>query len=555
MGKQGKKRCFGRPRKRIFRGNQHTHVRTEPVDRGEVQQTAHCRSASASKLRDLPPFERPSLLEDSSSADVDDSSDEYSDTDSPCSYSHADPCESDYPSTDEEKPSLSGYRLVDLENLAELISSFCSCQLCGGDVQLHERTRCGIAPELSLTCATCGFKTTRLMSQRHGRFLEVNRRAVFAARVAGIGREGLQKFFAIMNMPPPFALNTFHSHQNALLTAATAVAERSMCQAALNVREVQEGLGSTTPGDTSVTFDRTCMRRGHTSLHCVATAIAWPTGQMVDYKVYSKFCHSCSGKGAAVEAGKLTEAELYDWLKQHHCAITTTGSSGSMEVQGAVDLWQRSQEKRQLRYLTSIGDGDCMGHKAVVSSEPYDPDCPVEKEECVGHVQKRVGCHLRELKKVGSAKLSDGKPLGGAGRLPDRIIDLLQTYFGMAIRGNTSDLQAMAKACWAALLHKVDFPKPETCHRCCPAGNTSWCDWQRLKPEDRQEEYVPTDSLPLAVYDVVKPIWVQLTDKSLLQRCLCGATQNRNEAWNGMLWGMCPSPSLPAQKWSKSVLH
>ena len=110
----------------------------------------------------------------------------------------------------------------------------------------------------------------------------------------------------------------------------------------------------------------------------------------------------------------------------------------------------------------------------------------------------------------------------------------------MAIRGNTSDLQAMAKACWAALLHKVDFPKPETRHRCCPAGNTSWCDWQRLKAENQQEEYVPTDSLPLAVYDVVKPIWVQLTDKSLLQGCLCGATQNRNEAWNGMLWGMCP---------------
>ena len=122
------------------------------------------------------------------------------------------------------------------------------------------------------------------------------------------------------------------------------------------------------------------MRRGHTTLHGVATAIAWPTGQRVDYKVYSKFCHSCSGKRAVVEAGKLTEAEFSVWLEQHHCAITTTGSSGSMEVQGAVDLWQRSQEKRQLRYLTFLGDGDCKGHKAVVSSEPYGPDCPVHRK-------------------------------------------------------------------------------------------------------------------------------------------------------------------------------
>lgn len=42
------------------------------------------------------------------------------------------------------------------------------------------------------------------------------------------------------------------------------------------------------------------------------------------------------------------------------------------------------------------------------------------------------------------------------------------------------------------------------------------------------------------MFDVIKPIWVQLTDKSLLEKCVRGATQNRNEAWNGMLWGICP---------------
>ena len=40
--------------------------------------------------------------------------------------------------------------------------------------------------------------------------------------------------------------------------------------------------------------------------------------------------------------------------------------------------------------------------------------------------------------------------------------------------------------------------------------------------------------------EVIKPIWAQLTDKGLLEKCVCGATQNRNEAWNGMLWGICP---------------
>ena len=98
-----------------------------------------------------------------------------------------------------------------------------------------------------------------------------------------------------------------------------------------------------------------------------------------------------------------------------------------MEVQGAVDLWTRSEEKYNLRYVTFIGDGDCKGYQAVANNSPYGAECEVEKEECVGHVQKRVGTRLRDLKKrLGTKKLTDGKPIGGQGRLPDRMIDLLQ---------------------------------------------------------------------------------------------------------------------------------
>ena len=97
-----------------------------------------------------------------------------------------------------------------------------------------------------------------------------------------------------------------------------------------------------------------------------------------------------------------------------------------MEVQGAVDHWSRSLERRKLCYVTFIGGGDCKGHQAVVDSSPYGPDCQVEKEECVEHIQKRVGTRLRDLKKrLGFQKLSDGKPIEGQCWLPDRMVDLL----------------------------------------------------------------------------------------------------------------------------------
>ena len=141
-------------------------------------------------------------------------------------------------------------------------------------------------------------------------------------------------------------------------------------------------------------------------------------------------------------------------------------------------------------------------------------------------------------KRLGSKKLDDGKPIGGVGRLPDRMVDLLQTYFGMAVRTNTGDLQKMARAAWASLMHKVAFEDPAVRHRYCPEGASSWCGWQQEKAGG--DPYVPKDSIPVAVFGVLKPIWMQLTDKSLLSKCVRGATQNRNEAWNGMLWSICP---------------
>ena len=60
----------------------------------------------------------------------------------------------------------------------------------------------------------------------------------------------------------------------------------------------------------------------------------------------------------------------------------------------------------------------------------------VKKLECVGHYQKCVGTRLRKLKKT-------EKGLGGRGRLTDAVIHRLQNYFGVAIRQNKGNLEAM----------------------------------------------------------------------------------------------------------------
>ena len=67
-----------------------------------------------------------------------------------------------------------------------------------------------------------------------------------------------------------------------------------------------------------------------------------------------------------------------------------------MEVKGIKTLYQRSEEKG-LRYTTYIGDGDSRSFSTIQLLAPYGPQVVITKEECVGHVQKRMGSRLRSL--------------------------------------------------------------------------------------------------------------------------------------------------------------
>ncbi|GFV66806.1 hypothetical protein TNCV_3724461 [Trichonephila clavipes] len=61
-----------------------------------------------------------------------------------------------------------------------------------------------------------------------------------------------------------------------------------------------------------------------------------------------------------------------------------------------------------------------------------------------------MGTRLRKLILVYSKKkLSDGKTIGGKGRLTDSLIDKLAHYYGNAIRCNSTRVKEMLKAIWA----------------------------------------------------------------------------------------------------------
>ena len=83
-----------------------------------------------------------------------------------------------------------------------------------------------------------------------------------------------------------------------------------------------------------------------------------------------------------------------------------------MEKAGATEIFLRSIDSIGLKYCTFVGDGDTGRYGTVREKckQVYGDEYPVTKEECVGHIQKRLGSALREnTRKKQGIKLADGK--------------------------------------------------------------------------------------------------------------------------------------------------
>ncbi|KAM7293882.1 uncharacterized protein ISCGN_023460 [Ixodes scapularis] len=193
-------------------------------------------------------------------------------------------------------------------------------------------------------------------------------------------------------------------------------------------------------------------------------------------------------------------------------------------------------------YTAYIGDGDSKAFLAVKESKPYNKD--VEKHECVGHVQKRMGTRLRSMKaSLKGKRLSDGLTLSGKGRLTEKDIDSLQFYYGKAIRDNTDSLQNMRKAVWAIYFHKLSTDEKPN-HGLCPNGPSSWCGYNRSLSDGNPETYLHRNSLPTAVLEAIKPVFQALSSPGLLSKRLHGRTQNTNESLNQLIWCRCPKTTF-----------
>ena len=300
--------------------------------------------------------------------------------------------------------------------------------------------------------------------------------------------------------------------------------------------------------NTTISNDGTWQKRGFSSRNGVITIIANSTGKCIDYRVKSKTCKACS-----YWKGK-TGAKSEKFRRIHKCPLNHTKSSGGggvMEADGVLECFLSSVIKRQLRYLTYIGDGDTKSYQNVVNANPY-PGYEIVKAECVGHVQKRVGTRLRKFKtdykelmpESFYAEKKDKKQKKLTFYLTHKMINRLQNYFGIAIRATCkTSVPTMRMAVGAVLFHCSEAVDSAGRHQFCPKSTTSWCKYQ-VDQVNSMSDYIEKPGLPIALHKKLEPIFRELSSPELLAKCMHGQTQNNNESINGVIWKRCPKDTF-----------
>jgi hypothetical protein len=422
------------------------------------------------------------------------------------------------------------YCIVDIKVLESLLQTATVCKKCKkNSVALNMKMLAGLACNIEVSCKHCNIisetNNSKCVTDEHNSFYDVNVRLVYGMRSIGKGKAAADMFCAIMNLPqPPYR---YFKYEQFLSSVSESLCKDSMAGA---VKEaITENGGN---ADLAVAVDGSWQKRGHTSLNGIVSATSVSTGKVLDIEILSKYC-KCSNRS--------------DNLHDENCFSNYTGTSGGMEVAGAVAIFNRSLSQYGVRYLDYLGDGDSRAFKSVSEAKPYG-DCAIKKLECIGHIQKRMGTRLRALRAMKSV-LEDGKPLTGKNRLTLEAVSNLQLYYGLAIRRNHHSVEQMKKAIWSTYLHVCATDTSTEKHAFCPQDPaTTWCKYVKAQSENITYKHAEHFHLPVVVMRHLKPVYKDLTDSRLLEKCLAGKTQNPNESLNNCIWSVLPKQIFVALK-------
>ncbi|ESO85563.1 hypothetical protein LOTGIDRAFT_155053 [Lottia gigantea] len=414
-----------------------------------------------------------------------------------------------------DEEDLCGYRIVDVSFLKSLISQL-QCPKCNNSLEncaLEEENNRGLSSKFDVICSACQvvissastskrLKDVNESNRPNTTGFDVNRRCVMAMKELGVGKADLDKLSKVFDMPSSLGKEAFTKHLKKLEAASSESAQdhlqetsKIICKAYTEVHPDYEDEDII---DIDVVSDGTWQKRGFSSKYNVTVITDLLTGLALDFEVLTNYCHVC-----AKNKMDKSSIEYGEWR------------------------------------ITALNDGN----------GPYGREHPVENEDCVNHISKRM---KNGLDTVITKLKAQGEPIDGKGRLTKERVKAIQNYYGRAIKDNAGDLEVMYRSTWAIYLHHFD--DDENQHHRCPSGPESWCWYQRqlargISTPSRGEHTAP---LPQRISQAILSVFERLCSKTLLSGCIRGATQNANESFNQLIWKQAPKHRFTSYQ---SVCH
>ena len=401
--------------------------------------------------------------------------------------------------------------VVNIQNFLEGLV----CSTCFEKIVISEEKLVGQASTLYFLCG-CDSRLALHSSDlcRRSKHFQVNDRLQVATYEIGCHYEAARNFCANMDLPSPVSCKSWNNNKARFHEVFKAKSSKSKNKAASEVK-VAKG------DDVIVSCDGTWQKRGFASENGVVTVatVNGLSSKIIDTETLTNHCNKCK----AITNGNETA---------HKCQKNYEGTAGCMEGEGVNRIFKRSQQQYGLSYVGYLGDGDSKSFKNLSEAvSPIYQGKQIEKLECVGHIQKRMGRKLNNLVFKCKNKIfinSDGKKvkgIGGKKKLTKKDIYRIQGHYGAAIRKHAGDENRMRKAVCAIFLHRSGD------HSMCE----EWCPSQRVNLEKANARMLPS-----FVLDEMRPVFESLTSTELLSSCTHGGTQNVNESFHHLIWSLCP---------------
>lgn len=105
----------------------------------------------------------------------------------------------------------------------------------------------------------------------------------------------------------------------------------------------------------------------------------------------------------------------------------------------------------------------------------------------------------------------------------------ITNYYHLAIKRNAgpnATLKSIRRDVWAEWYHLASSDE-QPIHGLCPAGKESWCKFRSAEANKEPYHHGKHFHIPLVVMEVIKPIFINLSEPHLLRKCLHGKTQTR----------------------------